>query len=231
MIGGVLIWECDLILNLMHIEPVPRPAPVKQDKHDVYYEGNKKNELNDLKMYPCLKPSYFKKVASDPESSMFRKEVVKKITILTTQGVDTSRFYPEMVIASMTSDLVEKKLIFNYLSIYSQLNADFARMAVNTFTKDSNSPNPNIRALAIRNLSNLRFKGREEYVRPILMQGLADFAPIVRKACLMGLTKLFNENSRRDAESVRDEDLLNQLYGMLRDNDPHVVCCALEAIN
>lgn len=78
----------------------------------------------------------------------------------TTQGIDTSRFYPEMVIASATKDLVEKKLVFFYLSIYSSHNADFARMAINTFKKDSTSANPNIRALAIRHLSDLRFKGR-----------------------------------------------------------------------
>lgn len=86
--------------------------------------------------------------------------MVKKIIIYTTQGIDTSRFYPEMVIASGTKDVVEKKLIFFYLSIYSHYNHDFARMAVNTFTKDSYSPNPHIRALSIRHLSNLRFKGR-----------------------------------------------------------------------
>jgi len=42
-------------------------------------------------------------------------------------------------------------------------------MAINTFIKDCNSPNPNIRALAIRHLSNLKFKGREEYTYPILL--------------------------------------------------------------
>jgi AP-4 complex subunit beta-1 len=86
--------------------------------------------------------------------------VIKKIIVYTTQGIDTSRFYPEMVIASGTKDIVEKKLIFFYLSIYSHHNPDFARMAVNTFTKDAYSPNPNIRALSIRHLANLRFKGR-----------------------------------------------------------------------
>jgi vesicle coat complex subunit len=65
-----------------------------------------------------------------------------------------------MVIASGTKDPVEKKLIFFYLSIYSNHNPDFARMAINTFTKDTNSADPGIRALAIRHLSNLRFKGR-----------------------------------------------------------------------
>ena len=40
-----------------------------------------------------------------------------------------------MVIASGTKDIVEKKLIFFYLSIYSHHNPDFARMAVNTFKR------------------------------------------------------------------------------------------------
>lgn len=162
---------------------------------------------------------------------IYKKEVIKKIIVYTTQGIDTSRFYPEMVIASGTRDIVEKKLIFFYLSLYSHHNPDFARMAVNTFTKDSDSPNPNIRALSIRHLSNLRFKGREEYVLPILKQGLEDFSPIVKKACLMGITKLITEENRKNTEPVRDEELLNTLYSMLRDSDPHVVCCAMEAIN
>lgn len=65
-----------------------------------------------------------------------------------------------MVIASGAKDLVEKKLVYSYLTIYSNHNVDFARMAINTFTKDAYSANPNVRALSIRNLSNLRFKGR-----------------------------------------------------------------------
>lgn len=77
-------------------------------------------------------------------------------------------------------------------------------MAVNTFAKDSDSPNPNIRALSIRHLSNLRFKGREEYVMPILKQGLADFSPIVKKACLMGITKFITEENRKSSEPLRD---------------------------
>lgn len=80
--------------------------------------------------------------------------------LYTTYGVDTSRMYPEMVIASATKDLVEKKLIFQYLNIYSKSNPDFARMAVNTFMKDCVSNEPAVRALAIRHLSDLRFKGR-----------------------------------------------------------------------
>ena len=38
----------------MHIEPAPRNPTPPNTKHDVYYEGNKKNELNDLKKYHFL---------------------------------------------------------------------------------------------------------------------------------------------------------------------------------
>lgn len=65
-----------------------------------------------------------------------------------------------MVFASATKDLVQKKLIFQYLNVYSKSNTDFARMAVNTFMKDSLSNDPQIRSLAIRHLSDMRFKGR-----------------------------------------------------------------------
>lgn len=69
-------------------------------------------------------------------------------------------------------------------------------MAINTFLKDSTSPNPNIRALSLRHLSNLRFKGRDQYILPLLKQGLNDFSSLVKKSCIMGLTKIIIEKNR-----------------------------------
>ena len=92
--------------------------------------------------------------------------------------------------ASATKDLVEKKLIYLYLSIYSTTNPAFARMAINTFLKDLSNPNPSVRALALRSLSNLRFKGRAEYALPAFKNGLNDFAPGVKRSAILGLTKL-----------------------------------------
>lgn len=69
-------------------------------------------------------------------------------------------------------------------------------MAINTYLKDTYSPNPNIRAFALRNLSNLRFKGREEYTMPVLTKALNDFSPQVRKSAIMGLTKIIVEKNR-----------------------------------
>lgn len=92
--------------------------------------------------------------------------------------------------ASATKDIIEKKLIYLYLSIYSANNQQFARMAINTYLKDISSPNPNIRTLAARSLSNLRFKGRDEYAVPAFQNGLNDFVPGVKRSCMLGLAKI-----------------------------------------
>ena len=119
--------------------------------------------------------------------------------------------------ASATKDLVEKKLIYLYLSIYSTTNQAFARMAINTFHKDLSNANPNVRALALRSLSNLRFKGRSEYAMPGFNNGLSDFAPSVKRSSILGLTKLAVEEIRAGREEARDEALLGKFYEMLRE--------------
>ncbi len=81
-------------------------------------------------------------------------------------------------------------MIYFYLINFSKGNDNFARMAINTFLKDTNSMNAQIRALSLRHLSNLRFKGREEYVLPLLKKGLKDADPLVKKSCIMGLSKI-----------------------------------------
>lgn len=86
---------------------------------------------------------------------------MKKITILTTQGVDTSRFYPEMVIASATSDLVEKKLVFNYLSIYWLPTSSAADIV--SLSRRSN-PKIFMLELRLRYLELLAVTGRQQQI-------------------------------------------------------------------
>jgi len=100
-------------------------------------------------------------------------------------------------------------------------------MAINTFVKDCSAPNPSIRALAVRNLANLRFKGREEYAYPLLLAGLNDHSSLVKKACVMGLTKLIVEKNRTLEAPIRDEAILNRFYEMIRETDMSLVCTVL----
>ena len=85
-------------------------------------------------------------------------------------------------------------------------------MAINTFQKDLSNANPNVRALALRSLSNLRFKGRAEYALPAFNNGLNDFAPSVKRSAILGLTKLAVEEIRGGGQESRDESLLGRFY-------------------
>jgi len=49
-----------------------------------------------------------------------RKEVVKKIIAFMTLGIDVSRIFGEMCLASFTDDRIEKKMIYLYLSNYAE---------------------------------------------------------------------------------------------------------------
>jgi hypothetical protein len=63
-----------------------------------------------------------------------------------------------------TDDLELKKLVYLYLINYAKTQPDLAIMAVNTFVKDSQDPNPLIRALAVRTMGCIRVDKITEYL-------------------------------------------------------------------
>ena len=85
-----------------------------------------------------------------------------------TQGIDVSRLFSEMCMASFTQDVIQKKLIYLYLSTYAEKNPDLAIMAINTYLKDCQNKDQKIRGLALRNLCNLKFQAATEYIMPAI---------------------------------------------------------------
>ena len=53
-----------------------------------------------------------------------------------TIGIDVSRLFGEMCMASFTNDLIQKKMIYLYLTTYAESHSELAIMAINTFQKD-----------------------------------------------------------------------------------------------
>lgn len=72
------------------------------------------------------------------------------------QGVDVSGLFSEMVKACATVDLVQKKLVYVFLCSYAALNPELALLVINTLRRDCQDPNPMVRSLALRNMTNLR---------------------------------------------------------------------------
>ena len=63
-----------------------------------------------------------------------------------------------------TDNLELKKLVYLYLMNYAKSQPDLAILAVNTFSKDCEDPNPLIRALAVRTMGCIRVDKITEYL-------------------------------------------------------------------
>ncbi|KAG8002409.1 AP-4 complex subunit beta-1 [Nibea albiflora] len=142
------------------------------------------------------------------------------------QGVDVSGLFSEMVKACATVDIVQKKLVYVFLCSYATLNPELSLLVINTLRKDCQDPNPMVRSLALRNMTNLRLPSLVEYVEQPLTAALRDRAACVRRVAVLGWAKLHNlqPNSEIDAAVV------NELYSLLRDPDPVVMVNCLRAL-
>ena len=74
-----------------------------------------------------------------------KKDVIKRVIAYMTLGVDVSKLFYEMVKASITDDIVLKKMVFLYIVNYADQVEQGAILAINTFLKDMKNPNPKIR--------------------------------------------------------------------------------------
>jgi hypothetical protein len=98
---------------------------------------------------------------------------------------------------------------------------------INTLQKDCRDEDPMIRGLALRSLSSLRLRSILEYVVTPLKAGLTDSSGYVRQAAVMGVLKVFHLSP----ELVKDSDMIDTLYNMIRDREPQVVINALMSLN
>jgi len=115
-----------------------------------YFSDFKKGEVNEL--FSQLRASS----TPSERAAGKQREVVKKVIAYMTLGIDVSRLFSEMIMATNTTDLVQKKLVYLYLCNYAEEHADLAILAINTLLKDCNDDNPMVRGLALRSLSALK---------------------------------------------------------------------------
>ncbi|XP_008971994.1 AP-4 complex subunit beta-1 isoform X4 [Pan paniscus] len=154
------------------------------------------------------------------------RNVIQRVIRYMTQGLDMSGVFMEMVKASATVDIVQKKLVYLYMCTYAPLKPDLALLAINTLCKDCSDPNPMVRGLALRSMCSLRMPGVQEYIQQPILNGLRDKASYVRRVAVLGCAKMHNLHG----DSEVDGALVNELYSLLRDQDPIVVVNCLRSL-
>ncbi|CAF0816112.1 unnamed protein product [Rotaria sp. Silwood1] len=180
-----------------------------------YFSTTRKGEIYELKA----------ELNSDKRDR--KKEAVKKVIASMTVGKDVSQLFPDVVNCMQTDNLELKKLVYLYLMNYAKTQPEMAILAVNTFAKDCNDPNPLIRALAVRTMGCIRVDKITEHLCEPLRKCLKDEDPYVRKTAAVCVAKLYDINQ----QLVDDQGFLDMLRDLLSDSNPMVVANAVAALS
>ncbi|RCN49467.1 adaptin region [Ancylostoma caninum] len=179
-----------------------------------YFTTTKKGEIFELKT----------ELNSDKKEK--KREAVKKVIASMTVGKDVSALFPDVVNCMQTDNVELKKLVYLYLMNYAKSQPDLAIMAVNTFVKDCEDPNPLIRALAVRTMGCIRVEKITEYLCEPLRKCMKDEDPYVRKTAAVCVAKLHDMNPKL----VEEQGFVELLNDLLSDANPMVVANAVAAL-
>ncbi|KAE9026018.1 AP-2 complex subunit beta [Phytophthora rubi] len=180
-----------------------------------FFSTTKKGETHELRQ-ELANPSREKK-----------KDAVKKVIANMTVGKDVSMLFTDVVNCIQTADTQLKKLVYLYLINYAKSNPDLTILAVNTFVKDAQDPNPLIRALSVRTMGCIRVDRITEYLCEPLRRCLQDEDPYVRKTAAICVSKLYDINP----DMVEEQGFLDMLRDLISDSNPTVVANAIAALS
>ncbi|KIK14184.1 hypothetical protein PISMIDRAFT_17476 [Pisolithus microcarpus 441] len=155
-----------------------------------------------------------------------RKDAIKRVIASMTVGKDVSGLFPDVLKNMQTEDLEQKKLVYLYLMNYAKTQPELVILAVNTFVKDSEDPNPLVRALSIRTMGCLRAERIIDYLCDPLNRALKDENPYVRKTAALCVAKLYDLKP----SLVIDNGFLSRLHEMIADSNPMVVANTIAAL-
>eukprot|EP00300_Choanocystis_sp_HF-7_P040041 c6447_g1_i1.p1 GENE.c6447_g1_i1~~c6447_g1_i1.p1 ORF type:complete len:738 (-),score=203.98 c6447_g1_i1:33-2246(-) len=186
-----------------------------------FFVDYKKGEVNEIKML-------LRNPATDKDP-LKKKDVLKRVVLSMTMGIDMSELFPDMIMCCRTKDVVQKKMIYLYITNYAHAdgNRETALLAVNTLQSDCRDEDPMIRGLALRTLCSLRVGNLMEYLMRNVKAGLVDHNAYVRRTAVLGLLKMHE----MDPDAINKPEFIEKLYDMIRDRDPQVVVNAINALD
>lgn len=114
----------------------------------------------------------------------------------------------------------------SYLINYARAKPELIILAVNTFVRDCEDPNPLIRALALRTMACIRVKKIVEYLMMPLGKCIDDVDPYVRKTAAICVSKFYD----MDPQRCEDEGFIERLRRMIGDSSPMVVANAVASL-
>ena len=152
-------------------------------------------------------------------------DLLKKIIMYMTLGVDVSVLFADMCLISQYPNLLSKKMIYLYLGNYAEANPSLALLAVNTFVKELTNKEKKIRGLALRSLCSL--KSQFSTTKTHIIEMLNDKEPYVQKIAIYGCLKVFY----KDKKFFEEFDLYDTFYNMIKSTSPVIIISIINVLN
>ncbi|EZG48328.1 adaptin family protein, partial [Gregarina niphandrodes] len=170
-----------------------------------FFVSQKRNEVSELRALFRALPSEIK-----PENTEKRRETLKRLLAYMSLGIDVSSLFPEVVLASVTPDIIQKKLVSIYLNHYAESNPETSILVINAYQKDLLDSSPKIRGMALKALTSLRVDSVEEYSKAAILNGLNDTSTYVRNYAVIGVSKLSQGN---------EPEMISKLISFINDTN------------
>jgi len=153
------------------------------------------------------------------KSHVRKKETLKKIVANMTIGhEDMSPLFPA-IIECMSLPVIEiKKMCYLFVMNYARVKPESSQLALRHLLRDLESPNPLLRALALRTISTVHVKEYVESLLQPIQQLLQDPDPYVRKTAAIGVAKLHGH----DRKLVEATAMIEGVRDLLRDSNSTV---------
>ncbi|KEG00368.1 AP-3 complex subunit beta, putative [Plasmodium vinckei vinckei] len=141
-------------------------------------------KLNDGLYFEKGKIDHEEVVCNLKNNNVYKKiEAMKHILIAHILKKNVSSFFFNVLTNISVDNLILKKLIYNYLILYAHGNTDLTLLSANSFKKDLNNNNYQIRSWALRAMASIKSIDIINILIGSLKRLSNDNSPYVRKTC------------------------------------------------
>ncbi|CAO3564057.1 unnamed protein product [Mortierella alpina] len=153
-------------------------------------------------------------------------QLMQRVQELMGQGTDVSSLFATIISSASTRDITVKKAAYSFLAKYGHANEELCFLGINTLHQDCTDLDPIVRSIAIRTLCSLGQRSVLRFMLQPLNTGFQDKNAHVRKTAVMACISLYE----LDPMFVLESEIVDRLYGLIRDRDTQVIVSAILAL-
>ncbi|KAG4304059.1 hypothetical protein PORY_002582 [Pneumocystis oryctolagi] len=115
----------------------------------------------------------------------------RKVIYLMSHGINMSEYFLSMIKNVASSNLEIQRLIYIYITRYSEYDPNLTLLSINTIQKGLNHKNPLFRGMSIKVLSGIRIPAISKIILLEIKRCIMDMSFYVRKCALISMVKCY----------------------------------------